>query len=444
MTCLIKLHPGPPQRNNSVYAPDLVATLKTREREISTLIWHIKRLIKKTGNSIKKRIKSVKRKAFKSAITTQELDVVLLNGDVSSSETSKKIGIYNDSWSFKGGGECHALSFVSELEKKGSVYLIAETDFDLYDIENHFQINLSSCKKLIMHDFNTSHTKSFDIFINACHKSNLNSLANISLYIVNFPHRNLSKALLTSYFFLFNSEYTKKWAYKFWGKNIKGDIVYPIRMLRYKMDVNVGNKDKTILSVGRFFKGGHCKNQLQIVQIFKKVVADNPEMNEWKLFIAGGLEMGSESQTAYYNQIVSEATGLNIEILPNIHRDKLDRLFQKSAFYLHAAGLGQNESRRPENFEHFGITVLEATLCGCVPIVYTVAGPAEIVDIIGGGYTYDSETAMYEVLLSMMKKFNNSNEAFQLESAAIAEKSRSFVKEKSLQEIPCTSMTDHR
>jgi glycosyltransferase involved in cell wall biosynthesis len=427
------------QRSNCENALNLGTAITEHDSKISTLVWYIKRFMEKTGNSIRKRIKTVKKKAATTISKNVAIDFSFINGNAPGSDSSKKIGIYNDSWSFMGGGECHALSLVSELEKKGTVYLIAETDFDLHDIENHFQFDLSACRKLIIHDFNTTHTKSFDIFINACHRSNLNSLANISLYIVNFPHRHLSKALLSSYYFLFNSEYTKKWAFKFWGKTVNGDTLYPIRMLHYKMDDNLSSKEKVILSVGRFFTGGHCKNQLKIVQVFKQVVTNNPEMSDWKLVIAGGLDMKSGPHTIYYNQIVSEANGLNIEVLPNIRRDKLDALFQQSAFYLHAAGLGQKESRRPENFEHFGITVLEATLSGCVPIVYNVAGPAEIVDKIEGGYTYDSEDSMYEVLLSMMNKFNKSNEVFQLESAAIAANSRSFVKKESLKEIPCPS-----
>ena len=127
-------------------------------------------------------------------------------------------------------------------------------------------------------------------------------------------------------------------------------------------------------------------------------------MTGWKLVLAGGLDTKSMPHALYFEKITTEAKGWNIEVAPNVDRKKLDNLFQQSAFYVHAAGLGQNEDLHPENFEHFGITVLEATLSGCIPIVYNVAGPAEIVGRLGGGYTYDSESSMYQVLLNMMQK----------------------------------------
>ena len=403
---------------------------------IITWNWQIKRIIQKTGNSINKRIKALRKKTLSYSKNKQIIDFDCDVDRSSGSDKSKVIGIYNDSWEFKGGGECHALSFVSALEKKGTVYLIAETDFNVNEIENHFQIDLSRCRKLIINNFDTSHTKHFNIFINACHKSNLNSLAETSLYIVNFPHRRISKALVTSYFFLFNSEYTKKWAYKFWGNHVKGDIFYPVRMLQYKINDHTCKKQKYVLSVGRFFNGGHCKNQLIIAQVFKKIMSNNPSMTGWKLVLAGGLDTKSMPHALYFEKITTEAKGWNIEVAPNVDRKKLDNLFQQSAFYVHAAGLGQNEDLHPENFEHFGITVLEATLSGCIPIVYNVAGPAEIVGRLGGGYTYDSESSMYQVLLNMMQKFDTDNEELQTESSTIAENSRSFVRQESQKEIP--------
>ena len=159
-------------------------------------------------------------------------------------------------------------------------------------------------------------------------------------------------------------------------------------------------------------------------------------MTGWKLVLAGGLDTKSMPHALYFEKITTEAKGWNIEVAPNVDRKKLDNLFQQSAFYVHAAGLGQNEDLHPENFEHFGITVLEATLSGCIPIVYNVAGPAEIVGRLGGGYTYDSESSMYQVLLNMMQKFDTDNEELQTESSTIAENSRSFVRQESQKEIP--------
>ena len=357
-------------------------------------------------------------------------------------EQTTAIGIYNSSWTFLGGGESHALSLASALQNRGPIYLIADSNFNIHDIENYFSINLSNCRKLVIDNFNSTYTKYFDLFINADHRSTLKSFAKTSLYIVNFPHKHMSRDVLTSYYFLFNSKYTKKWALKFWGNNVKGDILYPIRMLQYKTEekINTHKKERILLSVGRFFAGGHCKNQLEIVKIFKQIIADHPETKEWKLILAGSLDMSDIHNTMYYQQVIEASKESNIEILPNVSRKELDTLFAKSSLYIHAAGMGQSESMHPENFEHFGITVLEAMLSGCIPIVYYCGGPAEITSTVGHGYTFKSPSTMYNVIEQEFNKFDRSNALFVSESRAIATKTRSFVVHECSKDIPFTNL----
>ena len=401
-------------------------------------LWPVRKFIQRTGRSITKRIRKIQNKhrspSLQKSIREHQPELT----ELPVSDPGASTGVYNDSWNFYGGGESHALSLAAGLQDKGTVWLIADTDFNINDIEHYFSLDLSRCRKLVIGTITTSHTRLFDLFINASHKSNLVSEAKTSLYIVNFPHRHINKKLLTSYVFLFNSEFTKKWALRFWGNTIRGDIIYPVRMLQYKTERTANNKEKIMLSVGRFFSGGHCKNQLEIVRSFKKIIDHHPEASEWKLVLAGSHDISNIDNIMYYHQVVTESKGYPIEVAANISRIELDELFRKAAFYIHAAGLGQSESMHPENHEHFGITVLEATLSGCIPLVYTVGGPAEIVQKLDYGYTYDSKAAMQALMIQMLDRFGNHHEEYLTESANIAERSRVFVVKESAKPIPCT------
>jgi glycosyltransferase involved in cell wall biosynthesis len=50
-----------------------------------------------------------------------------------------------------------------------------------------------------------------------------------------------------------------------------------------------------------------------------------------------------------------------------------------ASIYWHGGGFGEDPELHPERFEHFGIAVVEAMAAGAVPVVFSAAGPAEIV-----------------------------------------------------------------
>ena len=81
----------------------------------------------------------------------------------------------------------------------------------------------------------------------------------------------------------------------------------------------------------------------------------------------------------YALQVRRDAIGLPVEVHVNAPGNVVERLLGEASLYWHGAGLGEDPSRHPERFEHFGISVVEAMAAGAVPLVFGAAGPAEIV-----------------------------------------------------------------
>ncbi|HPC27230.1 MAG TPA: glycosyltransferase, partial [Candidatus Methanomethylicus sp.] len=78
---------------------------------------------------------------------------------------------------------------------------------------------------------------------------------------------------------------------------------------------------------------------------------------------------GALYDRAYYEKIAAQAVGReNILLMPDVPDADLEILLAKSRFFLHAM---RNED--------FGIAIVEAMSCGCIPVVHRSGGPKEIV-----------------------------------------------------------------
>jgi hypothetical protein len=318
------------------------------------------------------------------------------------SREKKTVCIYNTYFSSMGGGEKHALDFAVLLQNIYEVYLVSETDFSLENLASYFNVNLSKCIKLISTKVDPFFTSKFDIFINSTYCSNLESKAKSSFYIVSFPHKNMSDNVKLSYKFLYNSDFTRTWARKYWG-NHKADIIYPILGGYNEQDYTDSlKKEKIILSVGRFTSKGHCKNHHLIAEAFIHCVKQGYLNGDWKLVLIGSCDLSLKESIEYYNKLLNISRNYNINVIKNISYKKLVEFYLKSSIYIHATGLGVGLDF-PEKHEHFGITIHEAMLFGCYPIVYKIGGPAA--QILR---TYGEVYASMEELIFFIKKLCNS------------------------------------
>jgi glycosyltransferase involved in cell wall biosynthesis len=171
-----------------------------------------------------------------------------------------------------------------------------------------------------------------------------------------------------------NSQFTKDHVKKNWSA--ESFVVYPPVK---RIHVPIINKNPNqIISVGRFMSrnSGHSKNQLEMIEAFKKLCARSNR--NWSLFLVGGVQARDYD---YYLEVLKRAneSKLAIFVVPNCSFAILDELRGESAIYWHATGLN-SKSNEPEKMEHFGIAIVEAMLAGCVPLVHDSAGPGEILE----------------------------------------------------------------
>jgi glycosyltransferase involved in cell wall biosynthesis len=195
-------------------------------------------------------------------------------------------------------------------------------------------------------------------------------VARYSRWIPGFAAGPLSAGWTRSYgAVVSNSEFTREWVDRYW--QCDSTVLYPPVTMH-----KGGLKEPMILSVGRFFDEtqGHSKKQLELVQGFRSLHAQG--VRDWTLHLVGGC--GVEGRL-YVERVKRAAEGLPVEFHLDASGDELESLYARASIYWHAAGLGEDEVRRPDRLEHFGITTVEAMSAGAVPIVVGLGGLRETV-----------------------------------------------------------------
>ena len=328
------------------------------------------------------------------------------------------VGIYNAHLKSMGGGEAHCLALAAMISKYDicDVYIISENDFDVKSAMSYFGIKSNRIKHLRISTIETWHTRLFDIFINSSFGSCLLSDALLNYYIVSFPSSEMI-SVVKRYSFLHNSKYTESWASKFWGDH-NSNILLPIIALEAQsIDRSKHQKKFQILNLGRFNSVGHCKNQGQVIEAFIMAKKEGSMSNKWTLAIAGSVDLKCESSLSYYEhckKLCAERD--DVMLFPSASREQISNLLLQSCIYVHAAGLGKDPETEPHLHEHFGISVFEAILHGCDPLVYSVGGPKEIIRSSINA-SDDSFFSTFEELISMViRKTIRAEEALNMES----------------------------
>jgi glycosyltransferase involved in cell wall biosynthesis len=151
---------------------------------------------------------------------------------------------------------------------------------------------------------------------------------------------------------LVNSSWTAHAVYKVHG--VIPDVLYPPVDVEYFNTVaNNPNRERAIVTISRFTPEKRLDVILDVAR----------ELPDYRFILVGSTGPGSERVISELKARIDELRLENVELKPNLLRDKLRELLGKAMFYLH-----------PEFAEHFGIAVIEAMSAGVVPIVYRDGG----------------------------------------------------------------------
>jgi glycosyltransferase involved in cell wall biosynthesis len=326
-----------------------------------------------------------------------------------------RAAIFNPYLDTLGGGERYTLSFAKVLLDLGY-----EVDIEWKSPEiikllgNRFGLDLSKIN--VVSDIKRGDGYDLCFWVSDGSIPALKSRKNILHFQVPFHDVNGKSLMNKMKIFrvnkvVCNSIFTKKIIDKEYG--VDSVVVYPpVDTLSIKPK----RKENIILSVGRFSGLLQSKHQDVLVKNFKKLI--DKGLTEWKLIIAGGVEVGSDG---YLDNIIKMSQGYPIEIIQSPSYSVLKDLYGKAKMFWSASGFGADENKSPEKVEHFGITVVEAMVAGTVPVVYNAGGYKEIITTGKDGYLWDKE---YELIKNSVDLIKNKKILRRISLEAISASSR--------------------
>jgi glycosyltransferase involved in cell wall biosynthesis len=318
-----------------------------------------------------------------------------------------------------GGGERHFFTVAETLSQLAdTTVLIPETRFSeklkteipsVYG--NAFSLDLSQVRvasTLLGTSANAFQklleTQKYDVLYYVTDGSIFPTFAKKSIVHVQFPfsvpHSGfIDKAKWNMWTVNTNSEFTKKVIERAWQ--------IPVSFIHYPyVDIKQfypQEKEKIILSVGRFFSGKesglHCKRQDVLVNVFRELI-DEGKLQGWKLVFIGAVDKGEDNEQ-YFSDIEKRAKGYPIKILRDLPFDMLRRYYSRATLYWHAAGFEIDEHKDPLKVEHFGIAPLEAMASGTVPFVVKKGGLPEVVQS-GAGFLWNTKEELKSQTLELV------------------------------------------
>jgi glycosyltransferase involved in cell wall biosynthesis len=159
-------------------------------------------------------------------------------------------------------------------------------------------------------------------------------------------------------------------------------------------------KKTIILTVGRFFTGGHSKRHDVLIEAFRTLQGQYEGPVEFHL---AGSSMPDSANMDYLASLKDMAAGLPVAFHVNATPHTLEQLYRDATVYWHGTGLQNNLQKSPELAEHFGIAIVEAMSAGCVAFALNAGGAPEIITDDVDGYLYDTVDTLVTRTLKLLR-----------------------------------------
>jgi glycosyltransferase involved in cell wall biosynthesis len=193
------------------------------------------------------------------------------------------------------------------------------------------------------------------------------------------------------------SEYVREWVRRRWGRE-SAVVNPPIDV--YEKEPDWSAKEKIIVSVGRFFTGGHSKRHDVMVRAFRQLCDDGHQ--GWELHLAGAVHRERPADREYFDRVAELARGYPVHLHTDVPRATIEDLYRRASIYWHAAGYGADADRDPATLEHFGMTTAEAMGHAVVPVAIGLGGQPEVVEDGVTGYLWESVPQLKERTAELM------------------------------------------
>jgi glycosyltransferase involved in cell wall biosynthesis/GT2 family glycosyltransferase len=327
-------------------------------------------------------------------------------------EARRSVAIYTPYDFRPGGGERYILSLASAFARNSDTCLITAHPYSrlrFTALAKEFGLDLSRCGLTSFAEFARGDCYDLMIVLGNNVIPPIRARARASWYACQFPFPmdpaevSQRRDILEKYRgVLVYSEFVKHHVIRTLQQHDLGPL--PVKILSPPVPSFAGDaarKKPMILSVGRFFSGGHNKRQDAMIEMFREVA--HRHSGEIELHFVGS-SLPDRYNMEYLETIAENAVGLPIKFHINPSASELGDLYRDAAVYWHAAGLDADLNRQPEKAEHFGISIIEAMSAEAVPIVFAAGGPKEIVKHGSDGYLYSSREACVELTLILLQQ----------------------------------------
>ena len=334
-----------------------------------------------------------------------------------------RIGLYNLHWRTLGGGERYASVMARVLSSRGQVELIGADPMDVQEVGDHLGVDLSGVGyRQLSARGNAAVSElsaEYDLFVNSSFHANFLCRAPRSAYVVFYPQiigrpippgiasgllslvgsaeptavspdrsvrgrlrtrlqrriEGSQRDFLDSYdLFLAISEFTRAGITQRWDRPSE-ILAPPVDVESFRRPAGV-EKRPIILAVGRFFAGSHNKKHLEMLEVFRDMCDQGRIPDGWELHLVGNVHRRRMEDLDYIADVHRLAEGYPVHVLKDLDFEELKDEYHRASIFWHATGLDEDESKRPEKHEHFGITTCEAMSAGCVPVGHRQGGPA--------------------------------------------------------------------